>query len=361
MNWIARFTKLIGLLFIFASCNGHVKTNSKPIIDQNYAFSSHKVDKLDSKAGIFYQDKMDNYWFGSEHGIYRYDGKIIELFTVKDGLISTRILSVQEDKKGNLFFDTPDGVSKFDGHSFTTLDVILADSTKNKWKSNQDDLWFSMGWNAKGPYRYDGERLFFLEFPKNSMEHTFYENYPNASYNPYGIYEIYKDSKKNIWFGTAQLGIYKFDGDNLSWKYEKEWTTTPQGGSFGIRSILEDKDGFFWFCNSKNKYKVQANKIHDDSLQSINLERFDGIRLEGVDTTYFMKMVQGNDRDIWMICDEVWRYNGIELKRYPIHVDNRKCTITTIFKDNYGKIWLSTIENGTFVFNGHGFENFIID
>ncbi len=61
-----------------------------------------------------------------------------------------------------------------------------------------------MGWDSKrGPYRYDGEHLYHLEFPKTAQADTFHAKYPQATYDPYGIYSMYKDRAGHMWFGTA--------------------------------------------------------------------------------------------------------------------------------------------------------------
>ena len=49
-----------------------------------------------------------------------------------------------------------------------------------------------------------------------------------------------------MWFGTSNLGIYRFDGQHVDWMYEDHLTNPPDGGSFGIRSIIEDRNGDFW-------------------------------------------------------------------------------------------------------------------
>ena len=74
---------------------------------------------------LFIKTGNYNFWFGSkEQGLYRYDGKYLRHFTMKDGLCDNRILSIQEDKSGNMYFDTGGGISKFDGQAFSTLPLL---------------------------------------------------------------------------------------------------------------------------------------------------------------------------------------------------------------------------------------------
>jgi protease-4 len=57
-----------------------------------------------------FQDKKDNYWFGSNgQGVYRYDGKALTQFTKKQGLPHDQIRGIQGDKSGNVYINTPGG------------------------------------------------------------------------------------------------------------------------------------------------------------------------------------------------------------------------------------------------------------
>jgi len=127
------------------------------------------VSKLSEAIMIVYQDKKNNYWFGSRgQGVFKYDhGKYILNYTTKHGLVSTDIWGIQEDKAGNIYFDTQEGISKFDGKTFSTLSLSRVSSSE--WKSGPDDLWFIGNWNKNGTYRYDGKTLHHLEFPKNEL------------------------------------------------------------------------------------------------------------------------------------------------------------------------------------------------
>ena len=100
-----------------------------------------EVNALDSPVWIVFQDSKDNYWFGSNgDGVFQYDGKKLVQFTKEDGLVSGQIRTIKEDRSGNVYFDTPLGVSKFNGTHFETLQEAMANDTV--WKLNPDDMWF---------------------------------------------------------------------------------------------------------------------------------------------------------------------------------------------------------------------------
>ena len=62
-------------------------------------------------------------WFTTDkNGVYCYDGKTMKNYTIKDGLVNNSVMSILEDKQGNLWFGTRGfGLSRFDGKTFITF------------------------------------------------------------------------------------------------------------------------------------------------------------------------------------------------------------------------------------------------
>ena len=184
------------------------------------------VSELGKSVMYVFQAKNNDYWFGSnDRGVYRYDGKTIVNFTTKDGLVSNRIRGIQEDKSGNIYFTTYEGISKFDGQVLHDVERS-AESAATDWKKQPDDLWFVGAPDAGVVYRYDGKSLHRLEFPKTKAGDEHIAKYPrskfpNAKYSPYDVYTIFKDSKGNLWFGTATLGVCRYDGKSFAWLSER--------------------------------------------------------------------------------------------------------------------------------------------
>jgi len=67
--------------------------------------------------------RYGNIWFGTEGGVFKYNGTSFTHFTENEGLISNNVRCVIEDKNGNLWFGTDKGVSKYDGKSFRQFTV----------------------------------------------------------------------------------------------------------------------------------------------------------------------------------------------------------------------------------------------
>jgi ligand-binding sensor domain-containing protein len=58
-----------------------------------------------------YKTNEGNIWFGTtENGLYKYDGKSFNQFTVNDGLDCNKIYCILEDKDGKIWVGTEMGL-----------------------------------------------------------------------------------------------------------------------------------------------------------------------------------------------------------------------------------------------------------
>ncbi|MBI1228003.1 MAG: hypothetical protein GC192_22415 [Bacteroidetes bacterium] len=353
------FSQIIFLLF---TCKAPTPKTPPNTESPSLSFGD-TVSAIGNESMLVYQDKNNNYWFGTiSQGVYRYDGKHILRYTTKHGLVSNRIWAIQEDKSGNVYFDTQEGVSKYDGQSFTTLPVN--DAATQEWKLEPDDLWFNGNWYENGVYRYDGKTLHQLELPENPLADQLKANFPNMTWSPYGIYTHYTDQQGNIWFGTSNVGLYRFDGKTVSWLYENHLTDTPNGGSFGIRSIFQDHTGKFWFCNTRYRYDISPGDSTANGMHLVPYTKEAGTgpinAANGQDLIYFMSITEDDNHNLWMLTYEegVYRYDGKTVTHYPVKDGDIDVTLYSIFKDNRGDLWVGTHQVGPYKFNGKSFEKF---
>ena len=356
------------ILITYTSCNAQSVNPSNKSISTTTLDDT--VSTLSNSILIVFQAANGDYWFGSDtDGAYRHDGKSIIHYATKDGLSGDRIRSIQEDKQGNIYLATLGGISKYDGNTFTTLTPIKSSYPNDNWKLQPDDLWFCMpGKNGdKGPYRYDGKNLYQLEFPKHHMADEYFAKTPEYAWSPYEVYYIYKDRKGIMWFGTSSFGVCRYDGKSLSWLYEEHLTLIEGGGSFGIRSILEDKEGKFWFCNTSYRYNILPDSLTEQDKHLINYNREPGIdnlpTSDGKNMAYFMSAINDNNGDIWMATysQGVWRYDGKNITHYPVKDGTKDVTVFSIYKDKNGDLWLGTHEAGAYKFNGKTFEQWTLN
>ena len=350
---------LFGALQLLASCGAQGRTEDTTASAEQVATGS--AHELFNRSGtgftVIYQDRSGAHWFaGADTGVFRYDGQQLELFTRTDGLCGTRILSIQEDAAGSLYFDTPDGVCRYDGSTFTTLPI---DPDSSAWQLAPGDLWFRMGWDHHGPFRYDGTTLHALKFPHTAQADTFRALYPNVSFDPYGIYSTYTDRDGRLWFGTSSLGVCMFDGTAIRWLYKDHLTNTPGGGSFGIRAMIEDRDGHFWFCNTRERFTIPPQPADGDRVQYTTGA---GVEAKGdANVPYFFSIAEDKDGDLWMACGEdgVYRKHGDALVHYPITSNDERVRTFSVYVDHAGTLWVGTLGSGVYRYTGSDFERFV--
>ncbi len=314
---------------------------------------------------IVFQDQSGNHWFGSDgQGLCRYDGRTITRFTTQDGLCNDQIRGIQQHKSGDLLITTSGGVSKFDGLRFVTLPVTVHDDPAEGWRLDPDDVWLPLQPGQQGPYRYDGQTLHHLKFPKHAFEDEYFAKSPNLPWSPYEIYCVYRDRRGHVWFGTANFGICRYDGDSLDWMFEKHLTELEGERMFGIRSIFEDRDGAFWFCNTQFRFRVAPSTSTALGYDLIRYEREKGLDLSGTaasaDYLYFMSITEDEAGDLWMATygEGVWRDDGQIVTHYPVLEGGQYVTLYSVYKDHDGTLWLGTHEAGPYRFNGKTFEQF---
>jgi ligand-binding sensor domain-containing protein len=179
-------------------------------------------DHIINKAGLklklvsdILEDKHGNIWFASGmppgyEGLSRFDGKSVENFKPKnEGWFRNMI----ESKNGNLLLATRHfGVWSYDGNSFsdhnqpqdlvkTSLNAILEDKAGNLWVASDygKDL---------------GDTLGGLWYSTHSATNTKEKSFTKISNKEVGF--ILEDKENNIWFGTRNIGLYRFDRKSIT-------------------------------------------------------------------------------------------------------------------------------------------------
>ncbi|MFA6152373.1 MAG: two-component regulator propeller domain-containing protein [Chitinophagaceae bacterium] len=153
----------------------------------------------------FLEDSKGKVWMGSGpttgEGVVLFDG---ESLTGSRPNGDEWIRYIVEDRNGKIWFSgRQNGVFFFDGKSFKKftekLDIgsaILADKAGNIWFDGGEKLTTIESGN--GIWRYNGIR--FENFNrKNGM-------------GKYAVWSILEDSKGNIWIGTRNMGLLRYDG-----------------------------------------------------------------------------------------------------------------------------------------------------
>ncbi len=165
------------------------------------------------------EDAEGNMWFARDgYGVCKYDGKSFTHYTKEDGLASNAVRDIQEDQQGNIWFGSR---------------VVEKDHP-------DPDKRFGSG----GLTRYDGED--FISFPEL------------AGLNKDDVYEIYRDVAGNIWIGTRNQGVYKYDGKQFA-NYSEN--NTESGFPKSVVSILADSEENIWLGCAGGLFRLNSAGI----------------------------------------------------------------------------------------------------
>jgi ligand-binding sensor domain-containing protein len=187
-----------------------------PALEKNNK-SGLKLNNLNGMA----QDKDGNLWFASwqGEGLSKYDGQTIIRFTPEQGINDDMFHCVIQDRSGILWFGSRrHGVFRYDGNSFTQMadengpanDCIYAIA-----EDSAGNIWFTTERN--GVFRYDG-KSFKQYLPdevlppalKEDLNFSFRERVPYNS-----VFSVVEDKDGNLWFGTRNVGLFRFDGKSF--------------------------------------------------------------------------------------------------------------------------------------------------
>ena len=70
------------------------------------------------------------------------------------------------------------------------------------------------------------------------------------------VTSIFEDSKGNLWFGTLEKGIARYDGENLKYFTTKDGLPTDR-----VTGIIEDSNGIFWLHTGKGLSKYDGKNF----------------------------------------------------------------------------------------------------
>ena len=165
------------------------------------------------------------------------------------------------------------------------------------------------------------------------------------------IYDIYKDSRGFMWFGTRD-GLNRFDGKKFT-VYRQSHDGTNSIGANSITGIAEDSENHLWIGTKQNGISIYFPEIdsftvlshHSNNPYSIAGNYISGIRFIKPHT---MLVGFANERI------DIINTRTLEIKHVSLLEQNSvKTSINRIsfVKDQRGNIWIGSAINGLFLYD----------
>lgn len=341
--------------------------------------STCNIQYLDVEQGInssyiwsILEDKTGNIWFGTYGGgVCKYNGSYFTRYTEKQGLSNNTVLAILEDKSGNIWFGTDGGgVSKYDGNYFTTYtekEGLINNHVRSILEDNKGNIWF--GTESNGVCMFDG---------KTFAYYTEKQGLPDSP-----VTSMIEDKSGNIWFGTDGGGVCKYDNKSFVQIHSGDGLISDH-----IRSMLEDKHGNIWFGTygvgvSKFDGKVFSHYRLSEGLSNASVRcmaedkwgnlwfgtngggvnKFDGktfthyTEKEGLTSNSIRVIMSDKSGNLWFGTDGggVCKYNTKSFLHYTIDQGLSNHTVLSLMEDNAGNIWFGTNGGGVNIYNGKSF------
>ena len=240
------------------------------------------LSKYDGQKMTFYKDRnydQKNKWELSDHdlwfkgdetvgnnkleenpGVYQFDGKILyyRSFPIKPTLENKFAYSIStpfiKSNNGAVWFGTYSALIGYDGKQFKIFDnnslglngtteslhirCIMEDSKGNIWIGNNSG---GSEVGGIGVLKYDGKE--FIHFTKQHQLRK--EDTKGNSLDR--VFSMCEDTLGNIWFGTVESGVWRYDGHTMK-------NFTKKDGLDGDMTwiIFKSKTGELWFGGGAN-------------------------------------------------------------------------------------------------------------
>jgi ligand-binding sensor domain-containing protein len=342
-NWKLKSHSILILVFLVLSCKGQHQLKNTEVIRSKNGFNSVCLDS----QGIL--------WFGSNGGgVYSFNENSFTHFTEKEGLSSNQVFSITEDRKGDIWFGTANGISKFDGKKFIIISIPQQD-TSSIWldkvspvinpnavhsliQDKKGSFW--MGTAGGGVYHYD-EKIFipFLSEIGDKYDDSLQHNW---------VPSITEDVEEGIWFASmSHGGVSRYNGKNFTHFSKEEGLSDDM-----VRTIFVDKAGTVWFGFNGNR---------NSGLTSFNGKIFQTFTKEdGLCNTNIMAIYEDKKGQLWLGSGRgnLCIFDGGNFTEFTSKNGETFSHILFITEDKKGTIWFGGI-NGLWKYDGTTIINMI--
>ncbi|MEW6507718.1 MAG: two-component regulator propeller domain-containing protein [Bacteroidota bacterium] len=309
-----------------------------------------------------FQDKNGFVWFSTLNGLNRFDGKKFITYGMKDGLNSNSITYLAENEKGELYIANHQiGINRFRNGKFENLRTTIGGKRIN----------ITYLFENKG-ILYGHETYGVISIIKKSDDYI-------LRTHPFVVNRLIKTENKEIFALTAK-GIYRLENKKLeklridglpeeniyssALKNDGSYLAGGNGiiyqikndrvvGSYSVKlfqenivfNLIVDSHRNIWFSIKGKGFYV----IPDGSKKIINL----GIKL-GLENTQINSMMEDNEGNIWAATygKGVYCLTNLYIQSYTENDGLINNHINSIQKSESGKIIIGTINGISILENG---------
>lgn len=297
------------------------------------------------KINIIYEDSKGDIWIGTDDGLTQIStneqtksdinflaNKKLTNYTTLSGLSSKKVLSILEDKKGNLWTGTDSGLCMYmpkESGNFMFKKIEFSNYTINCGinkiiEDEKGKIWFA---TQQGVFSYN---------PYNQLlTHVT----ANNAFNNVVITDVLESKRGELFFSTESQGFYKYVSEIF-----EQYSTENGLKNNDIRVLFEDRESNLWIGTNSSGIFRYSNK------------RFESINTEfGLTDNKIWSIFEDEFENLWFgtYGGGVTMYSPKE-KTFNTYTSKNGLSgnrVYAIIKDKKNNMWFGT-ENGVSVLKG---------
>ena len=212
----------------------------------NENFRAANPNISDPTCFAFWQDRANNFWFGTDQGLFKFTAGKMTVYTTADGLSGNETRTIHEDRDGNLWFGSEGGLAKWQAGKFVAFEgqeKFANDRIRTIHEEQDGTFWI-------GTYDNGLRRLQQGKFTAYKIENGLFNN---------EVFRILADERENFWI-SSNKGIYrvsKRELDDFAAGKIEQIVSVSYGVLDGMKNIecnggrspagIKARDGKLWF------------------------------------------------------------------------------------------------------------------
>lgn len=337
-------------------------------LERRVEFENIRLFRGQSKINIFsiVQDSVGYMWFGTNKGLFRYDGHNFKGFTHnpkdKNGILKNIIYRMTVDPQGSLWISANNNISKYDPVTDSFIhftgdslrNSALFDSRVFSMASDSNSIWIGTNKNDLYQMRKSDGTLKHISLPQKNIDNSKKQR----------IYELCIDNEGILWIGRSD-NIYTLNTNTLQIeKFNPLGINSIESIYQNVRAIHINNTGDIWFGAN---YNVLSNFVQDTIHEYI----FSNRDKEITNSSFIQDIAAEKNGNLWLgtTRDGLVYYNRETGNITCARCNNDMITgidnssVNKIFVDKSGTIWVGTNKTGLFKnkqsYSFHNYETII--
>ena len=223
----------------------HVHYGRTDIFREAEGLSGERVDTL-------FEDREGNIWVGTMNGLDRFRETVVATLSMNQGLSSPRIRSALADRNGGVWLSTPNGLNRWINGQVTVLNL------QQKRDGNP--------FNPTSLFQDHTGRLWI--FTPNGFGYLNNDRFVSVDTGPGVVTAIAQDTANALWIGNEHTGLFQLVGDKVV--QHIPWSSL--GHEDHVSAMAADSKGGIWLgfflggIAYYNDGKIQASYSIADGL-----------------------------------------------------------------------------------------------